>query len=347
MKRAGVVLIGTGLAAAVVAASCTVFDGLDGRVTEAGADASDAQQGDAALLPGQQPGFLSLDDAVALCANEFACPNLPTSTEFSTDLPVDSNRFSSCVDWASGPLPKDRNGVSVTAAVLRCIAKASDCDAAGACTWDDVLSAGDPRCKNKDAGKLGTCGDDGGSLYFCGVSPAIVHCGNSYFAAGSSCLYDDAGSPWCNRLPCAGQQCNGDMLDYCGTDGLQYSENCALGGFACGFDTTEGYDDCLTNGVATKCSSLAVSCVGTTVTICDGLYVSNYDCASYGGSCDQTAFPRCKRPNESCTPLDADVDVCSGDTIALCVGGEKTMFDCASVGKTCVAGVSGQSSHCQ
>ena len=332
--------------AAVVVASCTIFDGLDDKVT--GADGgTEAGGGDASLLPGQQAGFLSLSDGVLFCSNAFSCPNLPISTEFAVDVPVDSNRFSSCIDWVSGPLPKDRNGATETAALLQCAARATTCIDADGCMWSDVIDSSDPRCNGKDAGKLGSCGDDGGSVYFCNQNAEIVHCDNAEFAAGSTCMYDDAGAPWCTRLPCGSEQCIGDKLDYCGTDGLQYSQNCALGGFTCGLDSQEGFDDCLTNGAAKKCSTLGVACAGTTVTLCDSILESHYDCGSYGGTCDATNFPRCALPNESCTPFDPDVDVCSGNTIALCVGGTKVPFDCTSVGKTCVAGSSGQSSHCQ
>ena len=347
MKGRALVL-GLGGAFALVAA-CTVFDGLDGKVKDGGGPDGGGDvvsPTDAGLLQGEQTGYLSLADGVALCSNVFACPNLATDIEFM-DVPVDPNHFSSCVDWVSGPLPSDRNGHDVTAAVLKCVASAKTCTAAGACLWDEVLNTGDPRCAGKDAGPLGTCGDDGGSVYFCTANPSIVHCNNAYFASGSTCLYDDAGSPWCNTLPCTGQQCLGDLLSYCGTDGVQYSQNCALGGFTCGFDTKEGYDDCLTNGSRKKCTSLAINCSGTTVEVCDSLFVSNYDCATYGGTCDQTGFPRCKRPNEKCTPLDGDVDVCVGNNLTICVNGEKTNFDCTSLGKTCAGASGGQSGHCQ
>ena len=338
-------LVVAGAATFVVIASCTIFDGLDGQVI--GADGGDAGGGDANLLAGQQSGYLSLADGVAFCTNAFTCPNLPISVEFAVDVPVDPNRFSSCVSWVSGPLPKDRHGVSETSAMLQCSAHATSCLAADGCMWSEVIDPTDPRCNGRDAGALGTCGDDGGTVYFCGQNHEAVHCANTYFAAGSSCMYDDAGAPWCTRLPCASEQCLGDKLDYCGGDGLQYSQNCAIGGFTCGLDSTEGFDDCLTNGVAKRCTSLAVSCVGTTATICDSLYESDFNCGAYGGSCDATNFPRCAAPNETCTPFDSDVDVCTGDTIALCVGGAKTTFDCTSLGKHCVAGTSGQSSHCQ
>ncbi len=348
MKHPKVIAL-VGAAGLGIAASCTIFDGLESRV-DGGVDGGDAGldvANDQNLPPGEQPGYLSVADGVAFCSNAFNCPNLTTSTEFSVDVPVDANHFSSCVDWVSGPLPSDRNGVSQASPILRCAAKATTCIGADSCMWDEVLNVGDPRCNGKDAGKVGSCGDDGGAVYFCNSNPGIIRCANTYFTAGSTCLYDDAGSPWCTTKPCAGQTCLGDMLSYCGVDGLQYSQNCAMGGFTCGFDTTEGFDDCLTNGVAKLCTSLSLTCSGTTVALCDSKYVSNYDCATYGGTCDQTAFPRCKRPNETCTSLDGDIDVCTGSSISLCIGGTKQSFDCASIGKACVPASGGQSSYCK
>ena len=156
MRRAGLAIVAAAGAAAAIVASCTIFDGLDDRVIEGGAEAGDAQTSDGPLLPGQQAGFLSLADAVAFCSNVFACPNLQPSVEISVTVPIDSNTFSSCVDWLTGPLPKDRNGVSQAAAQLLCAAKATTCQAAGACFWDDVIDSTDPRCAGKDAGKAGS-----------------------------------------------------------------------------------------------------------------------------------------------------------------------------------------------
>jgi len=342
-----VVVLGTIGSAIALVAACTVFDGLDGKVvTEGGSDV--VVPNDAGLIQGEQPGYLSFADGVAFCSNVFACPQLATSVEWSLDVPTDGNHFSSCVDWVSGPLPKDRNGHDTTAAILQCIAKATSCTAASACLWQEQILSTDPRCVGKDAGKNGACGDDGGSVYFCGTpTGSIVHCNNAFFTSGSTCLYDDAGLPWCVTLPCGAQQCLGDMLSYCGNDGLQYSQNCGMGGMTCGFDTKEGFDDCLTNGSRKTCNSLAVTCSGSTVEICDGYFISDYDCAAYGGTCDQTGFPRCKRPNESCTPLDGDVDVCTANSLTMCVNGQKSSFDCTTLGKTCAAASGGQSGHCQ
>lgn len=341
-----------GLASVIaVIGACTIFDGLDGRVI--GADAGDGGGSDVAsdqnLPPNTQAGYLSLSDGVQFCSNAFACPLLTESVEFSIDVPVDANHFSSCVDWVSGPLPADRVGHDDTAQYLLCAAKATSCVAATSCMWYEVLSPQDTRCKNIDAGTgAGQCEEDGGAVYFCGATPSIEHCTNGYYPSGFSCTKGNDNIVYCASPTCTGDQCTGAFLEFCGATNKIYNGwDCAVGGFTCGFDTTEGYNDCLTNGVAKICNALSVTCQGNTVALCDSAYESHYDCGNYGGTCDQTGFPRCKRPTELCTPLDADVDVCNGTNIQLCVGGQKTMFDCASIGKTCVTGTAGQSSHCQ
>ena len=106
--RAVLVLIASASAAIAIVASCTVFDGLDGKVIGGGSDAAGDVVDEQTLLAGEQVGYLSLADGVSFCSNAFACPNLTDDGEFSVDVPVDSNHFSSCVDWVSGPLPKDR-----------------------------------------------------------------------------------------------------------------------------------------------------------------------------------------------------------------------------------------------
>jgi hypothetical protein len=330
---------------AAAIAACTVFDGLDGKVV--GGDAGDASSDtgfDAGL--NLQPGYLSLADGVAFCSNAFACPLLAESVEFSIDVPVDANHFSSCIDWVSGPLPANRVGHDDTAKYLTCSARATTCLQATGCQWYEVLSTSDTRCAG-DAGAA-SCAEDGGAIYFCGSNPGVEHCTNGYYPTGYSCTKGADNSLYCASPTCKGDQCSGAYLQFCGVTNKIYNGwDCNVGGFTCGFDSAQGYNDCLTDGVSKRCSALSVTCSGTTATICDSVYESHYDCGNYGGTCDQTGFPRCKRPGETCTPLDPDIDVCSGNAISLCVGGQKTSFDCSSIGKTCVAGSNGQSSHCK
>jgi len=339
--RSSKVTIGLGVLAAIgVVASCTIFDGLESKiVNDAGPDS--------VVPPNTQPGYLSLAEGVKFCSNAFNCPLLGQSTEFSVDVPVDSNHFSSCVEWVAGPLPKNRLGHDTTAKFLTCAADATTCTGATGCMWYEVLATNDPRC-SPDAGTAGTCHEDGGALYFCGSNPSIEHCTNGYFPSGFSCIKGVDNASYCAAPTCAGDQCTGSMLEFCGVGNQIYNGwDCAAGGFSCGFDSTEGYVDCLTDGTAKKCSALSVGCQGGVAAICDGFYESHYDCNDYGGTCDQTSFPRCKLPSETCTPFDPDVDQCNGTSITLCYAGQKTSFDCAQVGKQCVAGSGGQTGHCQ
>ncbi len=344
--RARSILLAVGVGVAAIGAACTVFDGLDGKVI--GADGGDASSDVIDAGTNMQPGYLSLADGVAFCSNAVACPLLAESVEFSIDVPVDSNHFSSCIDWVSGPLPKDRVGHDDTAKYLQCSARAKTCVDAAGCNWYEVLAPNDSRCAGNDGGGGGKCAEDGGAIYYCGSNPSIEHCTNGYYPAGFSCTKGADNFFYCAQPTCKGDQCRGAFLEFCGgTNKIYNGWDCNVGGFTCGFDSTEGYVDCLTNGVAKKCTALSVTCQGDTAIICDSVYESHYDCGNYGGTCDQTGFPRCKRPGETCTPLDSDVDVCNGNVISLCVGGQKTTFDCSSIGKACVAGSNGQSSHCQ
>jgi hypothetical protein len=348
-RRTGAVVlsaVATAALGAIAIASCTVFDGLESRIG-GGDGGGDGGGGDVVVPPNTQAGFLTLAEGVKFCSNAFACPLLAQSTEFSIDVPVDSNHFSSCIGWVAGPLPKNRVGVASTAKFLTCAADATSCGGASGCMWYEVLDNADPRCADGGSPN-GNCAEDGGALYFCSSSPAVEHCTNAYFPGGFSCIKGADNFNYCAAPTCAGDQCSGTMLEFCGgTNKIYNGWDCAAGGFSCGFDSTEGYVDCLTDGTAKRCNALSVGCATGVATICDSVYESHYDCNNYGGTCDQTSFPRCTLPNETCTPFDPDVDVCSGSSITLCYGGQKTTFDCASVGKTCVAGTNGQTDHCQ
>ncbi|HSQ65060.1 MAG TPA: hypothetical protein VLM85_17675 [Polyangiaceae bacterium] len=347
LRTAGTI-VGAGMVAVLgVVASCTIFDGLESRIDGGGGDGGGDAVGDSVLPANTQPGYLALADGVKFCSNAFACPLLGQSTEFSIDVPVDSNHFSSCIGWVAGPLPKNRLGHDSTAKFLTCAAGATSCGAATGCMWYEVLAPGDPRCAGYDAGIAGACADDGGSLLLCN-QPSVEHCNNAYFPSGASCMKGVDTYNYCARPTCSGDQCAGSMLEFCGATNKIYNGwDCAAGGFSCGFDSTEGYVDCLTDGTAKKCSALSVTCQSGIASICDGVYESHYDCNNYGGTCDQTSFPRCTLPGETCTPFDPGIDTCNGSSITLCYGGQKTTFDCASVGKTCVAGANGQTDHCQ
>ncbi len=361
MKRAVVIVAISTTTLASVVASCTVFDGLvagvDAGATEDAAPVVEAGvDGGPDLSRNTQPGYLSVADGVAFCSNAFSCPLLATSVEFSIDVPVDTKHFSSCVDWVSGPLPKNRVGRDTTATFLQCAANAKTCTAAAGCMWYELLDQSDGRCKTLDAGDAGTngvCAEDGGALYFCNAtSPAIEHCTNGYYPAGFGCNLGKDGISYCAAPTCTGDQCSGPFLTFCGaTNKLFNGWNCNVGGFTCGFDAVGGFNDCLTDGVLKRCSALNIECAGDAgdiVALCDSVYLSQYDCNVYGGKCERTgAFPRCTRPGATCTPADPDVDVCNGSTINLCVGGARVAFDCGSVGKTCTPAVAGHSASCR
>ena len=335
--------------------ACTIFNGLSVPDTSGG-DASFDGNADSEAAP--RPidaggGFLSLEDAVKFCVNAFNCPNLATSVLESIDVPVDTQHFSSCVDWMAGPLPPDRTGVATTAEFLKCAADATTCSAAGDCVWLDLIDTSDPRCTGVDSGPLteagfdpGTCSPDGGDVFFCKGSPSVFHCSNAYWGAGTKCAAAPDNSKYC-YLPgaCGSTDCDGSILSYCSVSGHRVSYDCAPGGFACGTDST-GNTDCLTNGTLRNCSTLGVTCTNNNVSVCDGLYQAAYDCVAAGGTCDDTFTARCKLPTDTCSPASPGIDTCNGSSINLCSGGQPVTFDCTSIGMTCKPGTGGQTAHC-
>ena len=351
------VLGSIGITLAILGA-CTTFNGLS-VPDQSGADATSdvINNNDAGndALPSTDGGggFLSLEDAVKFCVNAFNCPNLATSTIESIDVPVDTQHFSSCVDWMNGPLPPDRVGVAQTALALECAAKATTCKAAVDCMWFGIIDPTDSRCVGIDAGPLtdagydkGVCIEDGGGVIYCNYD-TIQHCGNPYFPAGSICKAGTDGIHYCDlTIPCGTTtNCNGSVLTFCGVNGDRAGHDCAVGGFTCGTDIS-GDTDCLTNGTLRNCTTVGATCSGDTVDVCDSQYSSAYDCSAAGGTCDATFTARCKRPTDTCTPSSPGIDKCTGDTIQLCSGGQPQNFDCTSIGLKCKPAASGQTGHC-
>src|SRR6185503_20798467 len=128
------------------------------------------------------PTYLSLEDAARACSLAFRCPELSTSITFSIGVPVDPLNFSDCMTWLAGPIPPTRVGFKAQKAVLACVAKATTCQAAGACGSAEQLAPDDPRCMDAGADvDLDRCEDNGATVIRCSVNYAL-HCGTSYFA---------------------------------------------------------------------------------------------------------------------------------------------------------------------
>jgi hypothetical protein len=346
-------------AAMAVIAACTTFNGLsvpsESNNQDAATDVSVSDVAEEKSSPtiDAGSGFLDLEDAVRYCVNAFNCPNLALSTVESIDVPVDTQHFSSCVDWMAGPLPPDRVGAQKTALALDCAAKATTCEAAGNCMWFNLIDVSDPRCNGVDSGPLtdagydpGTCEGDGGFVLYCNAG-YIEHCDNPYWAPGTQCVLGTNGVHNCDiKGACGSTDCTSTFINYCSVDGHHVSYDCAIGGFSCGTDSTND-TDCLTNGTFRGCSTVATTCAGDAVSVCDGAYQAAYDCAAVtGGTCDNTYTPRCKRPTDTCSPATPGIDTCTGDVISLCSGGQPTSFDCTSIGLKCLPAATGQSGHC-
>src|SRR5438445_640382 len=82
-------------------------------------------------------------------------------------------------------------------------------------------------------------GEDAAEL--CDVMAAL-HCNNNDYGPGSKCIFGTDNLAWCatgNNCNIA-QSCTGNVLDYCGNDGLRFTIDCAEQGHTCGLDSMTG-----------------------------------------------------------------------------------------------------------
>ena len=338
--------------AAAAASSCTTFNGVSVPETDAsGSDttfeASPAEAAEAAT--GQ--GYLSLADAARVCSLVFQCSELASSVLASVAVPVDPTNYSLCVHWLAAPIPPDRVGFAVQAQTFACMVQGGTCAGAGTCLSLENIAPGDPRCADAGPDAAEHCGDDGGTVYRC-ADQYLLHCGSAYYAPGSECMTGSDGTHWC----ALGQNCNlnssciGALLDYCSQGGnLHESVNCAYDGYTCDVASNDdsGLPNCNTGTLEKLCASAGTSCSGTTVEVCDGEELSEFDCAALGQTCSSKAGPAlCVGSSDECSPFDTSVNECTGTSISLCVGGKKESFDCSSLGLSCIPGAGAASGHC-
>jgi hypothetical protein len=281
-------------------------------------------------------------------------------------------------------VPTNRVGFTYQQQALQCVAKATTCEKAGACFPLETMNPNDPRCwqpeggtveagvcpdagdggDSGDAGDAGCtieagpteildkCADDGGTVLKCqGTVKYALHCNTGYYAPGSSCVADVDDTRWC----ALGTDCNvftsclGLTLDYCGGPAsfVHESVNCTYAGRSCGEDLDSGKVECLAGDSIKSCNVAGADCHGDIVAVCDGITLSEFDCASLQGTCSkQQGVARCVRSTDSCTPFDQSMNTCAGNVISLCVGGQATSFDCSLIGMTCKPGAGAQSGHC-
>jgi hypothetical protein len=363
MRRSGrgvavlVLALAAPLLAAVVASSCTTFNGLtvpagDASVeTAAGEAAPDVPVVDAPPDAPAPQGYLPVAAAARLCSLVFQCPALAQSILASLAVPIDPVNYSLCMHWLAAPMPPDRVGFAVQAQAFACMAQGGTCAGAGSCLSLEDLAPRDPRCADAGADAAERCGDDGGTVYRCSTG-YLLHCGAAYYGPGSSCRTGADGTHWCaTGTNCAiAGSCIGTLLDYCGAgSNLTFGINCAYDGYTCDLASNDdsGLANCNTGTLYKPCNSAGTTCAGAVVEVCDGYDDSEFDCAALGETCVAKAGPAvCVGTGDACTPFDSTVDVCTGDTIALCIGGQKQSFDCTSLGLKCVPGAGAESAHC-
>jgi hypothetical protein len=382
--RPGIALASLALVlwATIPGGGCTTFDGLvaagaDGKISPrpdasadagagAGADAAEAGE-DAAVEPGLDaapvippdaaappPGYLPLADAVSVCTLAYSCKNLWSSIWTSLAVPIDPTNFSLCVDWLAGPLPPLHPGIALQRIDLACVAKATSCQAAGACLAFENMEPSDLRCTGDAGVGTGESCMNNTTILLC-ATRQIWHCDNGYYAPDQLCLLASDGWHYCAQSAgCPTYACTGSLFFGCwGASGdLEGATNCLHNGETCGgVPDAGGFLSCLTDGQERRCTGLNASCAGTKAEVCDTLYVSQYDCAELGGTCSAAAgLPQCRRPSDSCTISDTAINACQADgtTVSLCVGGRRVDFDCASLtpGKVCKPQAGAVSGHC-
>ncbi|WP_437537691.1 hypothetical protein WME79_18770 [Sorangium sp. So ce726] len=326
-----------GVFSAAVAAGCTVFDGLT-----------------AAPAPGegaQGVAYLDLDGAVRACSQIFRCKDLALSIATSIGVPADEQSFSRCVSWLAAPLPEDRAGFEVQAALLASVAAAPTCEAALACSFVEPLPPADPRCASASEDAC-----DGEEALRC-ADHTLERCASPRFSPGSACRRGADGRARCALAAClpathGPARCNGNTLIACDPSSrLRVAVDCTTLGLTCA-EGAEGVNAiCGANGAILPCEgagTVACSPDGTRARICTGAIASEIDCGAIGGACvAEGSGARCSRPSDTCAPSDAGIDACNGAVLSLCVGGQRAAFDCASVGLGCQSGDSaGHSGWC-
>lgn len=330
---------------------CTTFDGDSPRAegTDAGDAASDA--GDAA--PSGPRPYLSVDDAVRVCALVERCPSLPYSIELSLGVAVQAGRFGACVHALASPVPSSRLGFELQRGVLAKVATARTCQEALDATPTELLYGADPRCP---VGAQSGCHDPTHAVY-CGDAGYGTYSSCFDGHGGGSCLeidVPDGGGKFgvCGTGPCdeavPESRCEGTVVFTC--DPRQYklatAFDCAWLGLACA-RVADTVFTCVTPGQSDlRCPAFGLAqCDGDVARLCSGGEVprwSTFACGDIGATCaggmsDNGAGPPpfCLRKGADCSPLDAELGACVGTTIDLCVDGSLRRFDCASVGKQC------------
>jgi hypothetical protein len=358
--RAPIVVLACVAGAAAIVVACTTFDGAV--ATEQDASTDDVFTVDVhpetAPVEAGAPGYLPTSEAARLCSLLFKCPYLATSIIDSLAVPADGLNYSLCMHWLSGPIPPDRVGMTLQSQALACMAAATTCVGAGACVWDENIAPNDPRCADASAPDGGDrCGDDGGTVYACAAG-LLVHCDSAYFAPGTHCLPGADGFHYCalDTNCTVLDSCINTLNDFCGVpSNLHFGLNCAYAGYTCGLAVNDdsGLNGCFTGNMDLQCNSPGTSCAATdsgpptVLQVCDGLDLSNFNCAALGVTCSTNGGAAiCTHPGDTCTPSDNGENKCNGSSISLCVGGHPATFDCASIGMSCVPASGSTSGHC-
>ena len=323
-------------------AACTVFNGEE-PFPDAGPDGAAAAGGTGGTggTGAGGPTYLSTAEAAKLCAKVFDCPRLGVAVTASIGVPLSDTSFSACMHWAAGPVA-DRPGMDIQRKLLGEIASAASCAEAAEIAYFELLDPADPQCDS--LGDKATCLDTANHLD-CKLR-RIAHCASARYTAGSTCQTSGMFSS-CANGTCTGisVSCSNYVLSAC-ISGLAIDVDCSTEGFTCGANVCGPGGD-VAQGCMDPPGTSTCSTKEGHISVCDGVYVSDFDCGPLKGVCKtEKSTARCGFASDACSPFDADVDKCTGDSIAVCVGGKKGSVDCAAGGLACKPADATHSAHC-
>jgi hypothetical protein len=347
----------------LVAASCTVFNGVVVPTEDSGPSTSDAggDVGVDACVAGEGKGYLSLPEAAKACRFIADCDTgqFELDIESSLGIITSETSYAYCMNVLAGTVSATRPGLMDQQQTFQCMANASTCAVAHAClAIESFDETSDSRCFNAgfpipDAGVY--CATNGTDIIDC-VDGVAEHCASPEFGTGlASCAIDpdDPTDYTCGDVTsfCASEQTSCDIatnvLTDCGQGAsIESYINCSAYAQTCGSEGDAGVVDggaplnaCVTEGTYQPCDATTYrdQCVGDGVATCNYFdTITITSCTEIGKTCnDSNAQPYCASPDDACSPFSLGVGLCNGTAISLCIDGKNVEFDCACAGMVC------------
>jgi hypothetical protein len=160
--------------------------------------------------------------------------------------------------------------------------------------------------------------------------------------AGGSAGATDA----CGAITWEGD-CSGDTLQWC-ENGQVKTLECASSGASCGYNSAQGYYDCVQasggggsgGDTDTGCGNVTAEgqCSGSTLEYCSNGSLVQADCSTQGKQCGWDAangyYDCTAAADDGCGGVDA-AGTCEGDVLKYCSGSDLTTVDCTQSGLSC------------